>query len=549
MPALTDAAAPRRAAAIGAAVAALVTLPALGSGTLWDNSETAYGEVAREILVTHDWVVMHQHLHPWFVQPPLYFWLAALAAKAFGLAPFALRLPSALATVLMGAIAGWAGAKRAGLRAGILSALILSTALEQAIIGRLAIMDALVDLCLMATTLLWYRAAQEDDVPSFLWGWLWAAVGTLAKGPVALLLPGLIVLVFVGWNSRHGKGWPRLSLSAWVAGIAVFAVVALPWFMAVYAREGHAFLEAFLGQYTFGRYLGVVENQTGPIWYYVPVAILGFFPWVAFLPWALWSAAADGASGADESAPFLRYLVVWTVVTFAFYSLARTKLPNYVASALPAMALLVALQWERSLAVGRRRALRVGAAAVPATILLLAVAIAIFSRDMHFTEQMSWLMPYLILLGSVVFAGSLLTFVLLWIPSAQRLAPWALAGAAMGAVLATVFVAEPQAEALKPVPALAQRIDALRRPGDRIAIQGVSGANALAFYTDPNALALSLDGPDLRELACGASRAFVIISAKRAGAQPSFGRTLRVIDRLDGDALALYDGPPCHPAS
>ena len=68
---------PARAALLGAFLAALVTLPGLGTGTLWDNSETAYGEVAREILLTHDWVVMHLNAAPWFVQPPLYFWIAA----------------------------------------------------------------------------------------------------------------------------------------------------------------------------------------------------------------------------------------------------------------------------------------------------------------------------------------------------------------------------------------------------------------------------------------------------------------------------------------
>jgi len=83
---------PARAALLGALFAALVTLPGLGIGTLWDNSETAYGEVAREILLTRDWVVMHLNLQPWFVQPPLYFWIAALFAKAFGLSAFALRL-------------------------------------------------------------------------------------------------------------------------------------------------------------------------------------------------------------------------------------------------------------------------------------------------------------------------------------------------------------------------------------------------------------------------------------------------------------------------
>src|SRR5512146_1173060 len=93
---------PVRAAFVGAIIAACVTIPGLGAGTLWDNSETAYGEVAREILLTHDWVVMHLNGAAWFIQPPLYFWIAAIFALLFGPTSFALRLPAALATILMG---------------------------------------------------------------------------------------------------------------------------------------------------------------------------------------------------------------------------------------------------------------------------------------------------------------------------------------------------------------------------------------------------------------------------------------------------------------
>src|SRR5580692_5383407 len=115
---------PALAALFGAALfAAIVTLPGLGTGTLWDNSETAYGEVAREILLTHDWIVMHLNGDPWFVQPPLYFWLAAGAAKWWGLAPFALRLPSALATVAMSVALGVGVARVAGGRAGTLASI------------------------------------------------------------------------------------------------------------------------------------------------------------------------------------------------------------------------------------------------------------------------------------------------------------------------------------------------------------------------------------------------------------------------------------------
>src|SRR5665213_1376687 len=156
---------PVRAAILGALFAAIITLPGLGNGTLWDNSETIYGEVAREVLLTHDWVVMHVNGAPWFVQPPLYFWIAALCAKAFGVSAFALRLPAALATIAMGGAVGYATARVAGLRAGTVAAVVLSSSLMQAIVGRLAIMDALLDLCVVIAILCWYRALQPSPDP------------------------------------------------------------------------------------------------------------------------------------------------------------------------------------------------------------------------------------------------------------------------------------------------------------------------------------------------------------------------------------------------
>ena len=127
------------------AIAALAVLPGLRIGTLWDNSETIYGEVAREILISHDPVVMHFNGEPWFVQPPLYFWVAALFAKLFGVTSFAFRLPSALATIAMVAGMALRVARARGERAALFTALVASTMLMMAILGRLAIMDAMLD--------------------------------------------------------------------------------------------------------------------------------------------------------------------------------------------------------------------------------------------------------------------------------------------------------------------------------------------------------------------------------------------------------------------
>src|SRR5579864_4905324 len=193
---------PLRAGLIVAGIAALMTIPGLGSGTLWDNSETAYGEVAREILLTHDWVVMHLNGLPWFVQPPLYFWIAALLAKALGATSFAMRLPSAVATIVMGGFTAYAVARQAGTRAGLYAGVVLSTCLMQAIVGRLAIMDALLDLCVAFTIFWWFRALQTGRDRYFVFGWIALAFGFLAKGPVAPVVCVLVIVPYYVWERR-----------------------------------------------------------------------------------------------------------------------------------------------------------------------------------------------------------------------------------------------------------------------------------------------------------------------------------------------------------
>lgn len=194
---------PWRAAFVGALIAACITLPGLGAGTLWDNSETAYGEVAREILLTHNWVVMHLNGLPWFVQPPLYFWIAALFVKIFGLGSFALRLPAALATILMGAMTGYAVSRQVGTRVGVYASVILSSCLMQAIIGRLAIMDALLDLAIAMTVFWWFRSIEAGRDRYFVYGWVAAGFGFLAKGLVAPVVALLVIVPFVVLSLIH----------------------------------------------------------------------------------------------------------------------------------------------------------------------------------------------------------------------------------------------------------------------------------------------------------------------------------------------------------
>jgi 4-amino-4-deoxy-L-arabinose transferase-like glycosyltransferase len=544
-----------RAAAVGAVVAALITLPSLGVGTLWDNSETAYGEVAKEILLTHDWVVMHLNNVPYFVQPPLYFWLGAFFSLLAGPTPLAMRLPSALATIVLSAFTGYAVARQAGARVGIYAAVILSTCLMQAVIGRLAIMDALLDLAVAMTIFWWFRGLESGRDRYTIFGWIAAGFGFLAKGLVAPVVALLVVVPFFFWN-RRCEPTQAPSARAWIVGLLAFFAIAAPWPIALVLHYHFFPLQKLIGEYTIGRYTAVVENQAGPFWYYVPVVILGFFPWIAFLPMAVAYGIRRLRAAASQdpgSARLVRLAFSWIVMPLLFFSFARTKLPNYIALELPALALITALYFEAVVRRGGTRSAVFSAATVPVTIGALAIAIVLFTRNNRLTAEIAIAVPPLLAMAVAIFAGSLLTALLVARRSTVRAAPYALALAAVVATDVLAVTVLPHTEAFKPVPRLAAVIEREKRPGDVVAIQNVSGGNALLFYTHPvvRVLASPTDGDpqgegvDPRTILCAASRAWVIVPASSVATDPAYGRVLRLVTVDRKAALLLYEGPRC----
>jgi 4-amino-4-deoxy-L-arabinose transferase-like glycosyltransferase len=539
----------------GAVVAAVATLPGLGAGTLWDNSETAYGEVAREVALSNDWIVLHFNGHPWYVQPPLYFWLAAILARLFGDGELAFRLPSALATIAMGAAVGYVVGRLAKARAAVLASVALSTSLMQVVVGRLAIMDALLDLMVALAILAWFGSLRTGGARWWYGGWVALALGTLAKGPVAPVVVLLVVAPWVVWESRVGGRLFLPSLVRWALGAAVYVAIVAPWALALGERAGPIAFDEMVGHYTVGRYLGTIENQSGPVWYYMPVVILGFFPWVAYLAPALsagWRAAFERGPEASRSASLARLALVWAIVPFVFFSLAKTKLPNYIALELPSLAILVGLWFDAAIAAADRRVALWWTALVPVTLGALAVAITIFSRDNKLGPDVLTLRAPLIALGVSQVAGSLLCFALLVRRKTAPAGPFALAASSVAVMSIIALVGVPLAERFKPIPHLAAIIERERRPGDVVAVQGINGGNALVFYTRPGVVGIDqpghlVDGPnsDPRRTICAAERAFVVTSAKRPDPDPTYGRRRTALAYDGKDVLFLYDGPPC----
>jgi 4-amino-4-deoxy-L-arabinose transferase-like glycosyltransferase len=326
--------------AVVLAAAALLTFYRLGAGTLWDQDETKYAEVAREILRTHDPITLHINGRPWYVHPPLYMWLVAGTGRAFGFDTFTVRVWSGIASVLAVYATMLLGRLLFNVRTGVLAGAVLAVTFHFLVQSRLAVFDTvLLAFMLLAAynVLLGYRRGRPRD---YLWFFIYAGLATLTKGPIGLVLPGLVAAAFVSVR----RAWSRRREVPWALGIAVYVVIGLGWYAAETALHGGVFVRTVLGYYGLGRFFGVVENQAGPWYYYIPIVLIGAFPWTAFWPAA---AAWHTRRLRDDGSLFV---VLWCGIVFVFYSLARTKLPNYVLPIYPLAAVGVAALWDALLA-------------------------------------------------------------------------------------------------------------------------------------------------------------------------------------------------------
>jgi len=443
----------------------------LGASSLWDNSEPTYGEIVKELFRTSDWLTLHFNYHTWYIHPPLWFWTAGLSVKLFGLNEFALRLPAALCGVAAAAATYAAGRRLYGELAGILSALAFGTSLEVIVISRMAILDSMLLFFSTVATLWIFFAIRDGDRRAFWIAVIAAALGTLTKGPVAVALPLLVVIAFLMWTRRpFWRGLP------WISGAIVYLLVAGSWFALETLANGGEFLTSYFGLSNVGRYLTPFENQPGPFWYYLPVAAIGFFPFVAFLPKAIKSAWRRWTE--DE-----RYLLTSAIVPFIFFSAAQTKLPNYIVVIFPGLAIMVGKTLRDAIMENSVKALRGALIFLPASLVLVTIGVVMYGESQN-AGPFHALAPSLALLGWFVVPTAIATLLVTYLANRVWIAPVGLALMMAGFIGTVACSILPRTEAFKPMKGMAATVMSYYRPGDKVGITGPPGAYSLLFYTE-----------------------------------------------------------------
>jgi 4-amino-4-deoxy-L-arabinose transferase-like glycosyltransferase len=307
----------------------------LGGPSLWDIDEGNNAEAAREMMERGDWVVPTFNFELRNDKPALLYWLQIGAYRLCGVNEMAARLPSAVAALLTVLLVYELGRLMFGAAAGLLSGSILASTVMFCVSAHFANPDALLNAFTALILALFWWSYSRSGRGWFIPAGIAAGFGVLAKGPVGLVLPGAVVLLFLLWERRLVVLWDRrLAL-----GLLAFLLVAVPWYALVSAETKGQFLREFIVQHHLARYGGTLENHAGPIFYYPLVLLLGFLPWSVFLGPAAWYGCRSAK--ACQPAAF-RFLWCWIGVYLVFFSSSGTKLPNYILPLYPAAALLTA---------------------------------------------------------------------------------------------------------------------------------------------------------------------------------------------------------------
>ena len=487
---------------------AFLDLYRLGAGSLWDQDETRYAQTAVEILTTGDPITLHVNGQAWYVHPPFYMWLVAVTGRFMGFTEFSVRIWSALFSILGVYATVLLGRALFGNRIGLLAGAVLAVTLQYLAQSRLAVFDTVLLAWMLLAFYAFYRGYQRGGRTDYLRFFLFVGLATLTKGPIGLLLPAMIIIPFVTIR----RAWGRWREVPWAAGLAVYAVVGLSWYVVETVLHGRAFIASVFGYYTFGRFFGVVESQSGPWYYYVPVVLFGAFPWTTFWP----AAAAFHLRRLRADGSLLALLGCG--VTFAFYSAAGTKLPNYVLPLYPFAALAVAALWEP--AIERRSAGRTIGVSLALLVGLLAAlgwAIAHYVGG-RYPDQFHMLGHILVYPGLAVAVG--LAIVLSLAARGRVLAAFVALCATMGAVWIGILTwIMPIVEDQKPIKPLALAIKNALGPGDRIVAYRLGLDTSLIFYTNHHVE--WVETPEaLRGAVCAPGMVFLVITREDLATLP-----------------------------
>jgi 4-amino-4-deoxy-L-arabinose transferase-like glycosyltransferase len=326
----------------------------LGARTLVPTDEGRYAEMAREMVTTNDWITPRLNGIKYFEKPPLQTWMNALTFKLFGLGEWQARLWTGLNGLLGIGLVALAGRKLYGGAVGFGAALVLASSFWWAALGHVNTLDmglaGMMTIALCGLLIAQRNGAGASERRNWMLAcWAGMALAVLSKGLIGIVLPGAVLVIYTVL-ARDWAIWRRLHL---VPGLLLFFAITVPWFVLVSLRNPE-FAWFFFVHEHLQRFTSKVHHRAGPLYYFVPLLLVGIMPWLGALAQSLWQARRESPAGFQPRI----LLATWAIFIFVFFSVSGSKLPSYILPIFPALALLIAGHLQQA----GRRSLTISAA-------------------------------------------------------------------------------------------------------------------------------------------------------------------------------------------
>lgn len=302
---------------------------------LWSSDEGRYGEIAREMWESKNFIIPTFNYTEYLEKPILGPWAAAFSFALFGVSHMTARFPSVFSAILGILFTVLFTRRLFDDRTAKIAGLVLLTSLGYVLVGRFAVLDMQMLFLLSMSVFFLMTGLFEGRRRFYLGSYVFMALAVLTKGLIGVVLPGLIVLAYLLWSRRLSE-IPKMYP---VRGLLILTVIIAPWVMAIMRFEAD-FLRYFILEHHFSRFATGEFGRSRPFWFFSYVFLIIAFPWSLLVP----AAIAKGLSPGGVYREKIKFLICWIGVILVFFSIPRSKLPYYIVPVCIPLAVLVALR-------------------------------------------------------------------------------------------------------------------------------------------------------------------------------------------------------------
>ena len=313
----------------------------LGKLPLLGPDEPRYAQVAREMLLSGDFITPTLGHHTWFEKPALLYWMIAAAFKVFGVTEWAARFGPALCGLLTIAALWCVGREldREEPRGfAFWTVVVTASCLGLIVFSRAVSFDVVITMTTTWSLALFLLHELRNKRSLLVGFYIFVGLSLLAKGLVGIVVPFGVVSVYYVLR----RAWP--SRSVWLSlfwGVPLALAVSAIWYGPVIARHGWTFVDEFFIQHHFARYMSNKYHHPQPIWFYPVIVLMLALPWTPYLIVAIAKVRRWDWRGGDSLSIVRVFAVAWLLLPIVFFSFSGSKLPGYVLPVLPGVVLLV----------------------------------------------------------------------------------------------------------------------------------------------------------------------------------------------------------------